>query len=99
MSQDWKSHQFVNYGNDVGRKTLKYIGTAFIKFSRLELDSIKSSMRCKYKTATYEVKNIIQDILNFMNISVNSIVIILINNESSQVMNESGIETSIRIYI
>ena len=33
-----------------------------------------------------------------MNLSVNSIVIILINNKSIQVMNEVDIKTSIRIY-
>ena len=34
-----------------------------------------------------------------MNLSVNSIVIILINNKSIQVMNEVDIKTSIRIYL
>ena len=52
------------------------------------------------KNGTYEMKrNIIQHMYNIANRSINSIVIILINNKSSQVMIESGIKTSIRMYL
>ena len=37
-SQDWKSRHFVNYGKDVGGKTLEYIGIGFIMFSKWKLD-------------------------------------------------------------
>ena len=55
-------------------------------------------MRWEYKTVTNKIKKYIQNIYNLMSLSVNSIVIILINNKSIQVMNEVDIKTSIRIY-
>ena len=39
-----------------------------------------------------------QNIFDCMNLSVNSIVIILINNKSEQVINEVDIKISIRMY-
>ena len=58
-------------------------------------------MRCNYtsaKTSNEQKKQIIQTIYNLMNISVNSIVIILKNNISAQVMNEVDIKKSLRMY-
>ena len=51
------------------------------------------------KNGTYEMKrNIIQHMYNIANRSINSIVIILINNKLVQVVNEWEIKTSIRMH-
>ena len=47
-SQDWKSHQLINYENNIAGKIIKYIGTGFIKFSKWKFVSITSSMTSKY---------------------------------------------------
>ena len=49
MSQDYKSNQFTNYGNNIADKILKYIGTGFIKFCKWKMESITSSMRCRFQ--------------------------------------------------
>ena len=78
MSQDWKKG-----------KSLKYIRTGFITFSKWKLESIGSSMRSMNKNGKQEIKrDIIQDIYNLMNLGVNSVVIRLINNKSVEVMQE-----------
>ena len=52
-----------------------------------------------YENVTYEItRHIIQDIYNLMNLSINSIVVRLINNKSVEIMTETDIKKSIRIF-
>ena len=100
MSHNWKSNQFINYENSIGKKTLKYIGKGCIKINKLIFETILSSMRYNYKSSeTFSEQKIIQIVYNLLNLSVNSIVIVLKNNISAQVVNEADIITSIRLYL
>ena len=50
-NHNYKIDQFINYGNSIGEKTLKYIGKGFIKFSKWKFEKISSSMRYNYKSS------------------------------------------------
>ena len=78
------------------KKKLKYIGTRFILFCKWNFESITSSMRLKYKTGIYKIKNHSKYLQSYE--FNNSIVIILINNKLAQVINKADIKTSKRIY-
>lgn len=64
-----------------------------------KLDSITSSMRLNYKNRTYEIKaNIIQNIYNLTNLSINSSVARLINNTLVVTMNETDIKKLLEFF-
>ena len=87
MILQWKNNQFINYGNRISTKTLKYIGEVFVKFSTWKFNYIISSMRNSYNTGLkLHKQEIIQNLYNQMNFNFSIVLIILNNNNSTQVM-------------
>ena len=86
MSNKWKGNKSISYGNNIVVKKLKPIETRFINSSKWNFEKISSSMRLNYKTpgtSNEEKTQMIQSLYNIMNLSVNSMVIIINNSIST----------------
>ena len=55
-NQDWKCHQFINYGNNIEKKNTEIYWNEILFFCEWKIKSITSSMRLKYKTGIYKIK-------------------------------------------
>ena len=98
MSLKWKHKQFINHGNRIAVKPLKYIGEEFVRLSTWKCNSITPSIRSFYNTGLkLHKQEIIQNMYNQMDLNIN-IVVFILNNNSAQVMNEKETRQNIRIY-
>ena len=92
MKFSWKIKQFTNHRNNIKHKTLVYAGEEFIKFTQWKCDSIISTMKSIYKSEkNVDKTQVINGIYNLMNLSDDRMVVIINNNNSAQVMNETYI--------
>ena len=99
MKSSWKINQFINHINNIKHKTLVHVREEFIKFSQWKCDSMTSKMRDIYKSGKHVVKSqVINGLYNLMNLSDDRMVVIINNNITAQVMNETDIKKSIRMY-